>query len=325
MALIQNTNGQLIISLDSSIWDEFCWSSDEASPFMLSWYSDLVSHKYIKYFYVNDSKALAAILIYLDEKGIPKKPAGFPTIYHSICYSKDLSLKNGLKMQTIRLKIMNDVINNLLKIYKDKIFFSFNTKINDLRSLLWLNYSYPKKMCNISLRYTAIKYLEEFNNLDSLLSNIRLLRRREYKKSLNAKFTITDYVSLNEFLDLHRKTLVRKNIIISVEAENNLKNFYKSLTKNNSFFTVVRDKNNTAVSLVTCLIDNLTAHSLFIFNDGHSFAGTRCMIEAIMNAKKIGKKFFDFIGANSPNRGDFKISFRAKLVPYYEAEIFNVN
>jgi hypothetical protein len=328
MSNIQKLDHDLIVSLDDTVWDNFCYSSEEASPFMFSWYIRIVSQNFIKYFYVKDLKKLAGVLIYLDDKGNPKETKGIPSVYHSICYSKELSLDKNLKTQTIRLKVMNDVINYLLKVYNEKIFFSFNPRVKDLRSLSWLSYNNPKKKCNITLRYTAIKYLEKFNSINSLLLDIRSTRKYEYKKSFSKKFIVTNYVSLNEFLGLHEKTLKRQNIIVSIEDENNLKNFYNSLKNDNSFLTVVRDEKNTAVSLVACLIDSSTAYSLFIFNDENYrdfFTGTRCILESIMFAKKIGKKFFDFVGANSPNRSDFKISFRAELTPYYQAEIFNVN
>jgi len=39
-----------------------------------------------------------------------------------------------------------------------------------------------------------------------------------------------------------------------------------------------------------------------------------------LSAQK-GLQRFDFVGVNSPQRGDFKLSFNAELVPYQEVHL----
>jgi hypothetical protein len=41
------------------------------------------------------------------------------------------------------------------------------------------------------------------------------------------------------------------------------------------------------------------------------------MLNLIRDAMEKGLKYVDFCGVNSPNRGDYKISFNAELKPYF--------
>jgi hypothetical protein len=44
------------------------------------------------------------------------------------------------------------------------------------------------------------------------------------------------------------------------------------------------------------------------------------MIKSIQLISEMGLKKIDFIGINSPNRGDFKLSFNPKIFQYYEVK-----
>jgi hypothetical protein len=45
------------------------------------------------------------------------------------------------------------------------------------------------------------------------------------------------------------------------------------------------------------------------------------MIKNICMARELGCKYLDFVGVNSPRRGDYKLSFNGKLTPYYEVSL----
>ena len=46
-------------------------------------------------------------------------------------------------------------------------------------------------------------------------------------------------------------------------------------------------------------------------------AYTYLTIHCILKSMEMGLNSWDFLGANSPRRGDYKISFNAELVPFY--------
>ena len=49
-------------------------------------------------------------------------------------------------------------------------------------------------------------------------------------------------------------------------------------------------------------------------------AATRLMLDSIFEAKRRGLVELDFVGVNSPDRGDFKLSFNPELKPYFEVQ-----
>jgi len=77
--------------------------------------------------------------------------------------------------------------------------------------------------------------------------------------------------------------------------------------------------------------DSDCAYYLFGANDPdlrYANASSKLLIENIAIFAAQGLKRFDFVGVNSPQRGDFKLSFNAELVPeyFYLPEVFmNLN
>ena len=69
------------------------------------------------------------------------------------------------------------------------------------------------------------------------------------------------------------------------------------------------------------IYDNHSAYYLFGANNPdyrNTGASTFLMIKSIQLISEMGLKKIDFIGINSPNRGDFKLSFNPKIFQYYE-------
>ena len=47
--------------------------------------------------------------------------------------------------------------------------------------------------------------------------------------------------------------------------------------------------------------------------------------ESVKKSYELGLNEFDMCGVNSPNRGDFKLSFNAELKPFYEVSYGKFN
>ena len=70
------------------------------------------------------------------------------------------------------------------------------------------------------------------------------------------------------------------------------------------------------------LNDHRGAYYLIGANDPeyrHSGSGSYLMLESLRRSQERGLATVDFVGINSPNRGDFKTSFNAVPVPYFVA------
>jgi len=75
------------------------------------------------------------------------------------------------------------------------------------------------------------------------------------------------------------------------------------------------------------LYDKKRSYYLFGANNPdyrNTGASTKLMVDFIFDTKKRGLNEVDFIGVNSPNRGDYKISFNAGIKSYYESSL-NLN
>ena len=69
------------------------------------------------------------------------------------------------------------------------------------------------------------------------------------------------------------------------------------------------------------LLSSATGYSIFGATDPKFTrvgAYTYLTIHCIFTCKDMGLNSWDFGGVNSPNRGDYKTSFNADLVPFYE-------
>ena len=77
-----------------------------------------------------------------------------------------------------------------------------------------------------------------------------------------------------------------------------------------------------AIAAILYLVDDRTVYYLFGANHPEfrkMGGGTLLVAEMIKDAFVRGVAEVDFVGVNSPNRGDYKISFNAELKPYFVA------
>ena len=94
----------------------------------------------------------------------------------------------------------------------------------------------------------------------------------------------------------------------------------ESLSKGFGRLLVCRDQSGIPASASLFLFDNKTSYYLIGANDPKFLkngTGSYVMFEQIRRCLEQGLSQVDFVGINSPMRGDFKTSFGAVPVPYY--------
>lgn len=310
-----------LIQCDNTMmWDEFCYASPEGTPFMQSWFIQATSDSADRYFWQENGKALAAVLIPL-ENGAPSQPKF--SVHHSICFSGELNKLSNAKKSRKCYEILDSIVDQITKKYK-QVYLFLHPNIIDVRPLLWHNYHNPENGAfKVDVRYTAVRSLLDINSIDDLLLDIRKDRRADYKRSLKENIKISSQPDLVEFLQLYRKTFDRQNIEIDNDTLSIVENVLKGISEQRGFVLIARTKEKTPVSATAILTDKRTAYSLFTVNNPdyrQLGANSAIVMEALLYAKSIGKSEFDFVGANSPNRGDFKLSFNAQLKCYFECK-----
>ena len=242
-------------------------------------------------------------------------------LYQGVLFSEYFESLSTHKKCKIRLDSIEFLLKELELIYKT-ISLGIHPTIDDLRSFQWHNYHNKNGLQpNLKLHYTGALKIEKNEDFNQILSNVRTSRRQEYRRCLNNGFTVQESTDLDLLNSLHTKTFKRQKInrppnevllVTKVAKESISKGFGKLL--------VCKDKQGIPASANLFLFDDSTAYYLIGANDPDyrkDGVGAYILLEQIRNFMAQGIRYIDFVGINSPLRGDFKTSFNAKPLPYY--------
>lgn len=301
-------------------WDEFCSTSPEGTPFMMSWFTEIASASAARYLWRENGRTLAAVLVPLCGD-TPVRP-DFSS-HHSVCFTPEIESLQLHRRTERYFSLLSAISGELCRIYKS-FHLSLHPKIADVRPLLWHNYGRPEDgNFKVDIRYTATRTLEGFDSIEGLLADIRYDRRTDYRKAVKAHCSIGDGISGKDFVTLYKKTFARQNIGLEPAKLSVVERVVDAIGDGRGYTLVVRNDEGQIVSSTAVLTSRHCAYSLFTANDPDQRrlgANTMLVLEAMIRAKKLGMAIFDFVGANSPNRGDYKLSFNSALRTYYEAE-----
>jgi lipid II:glycine glycyltransferase (peptidoglycan interpeptide bridge formation enzyme) len=171
----------------------------------------------------------------------------------------------------------------------------------------------------VDLRYSGVLEQSRYQSFDAYVSSIRKVKRQEFNKAsrlLELK-TSDDARILDE---LHAKTFARQDIELTPRDSDLTRSIFTHAMEGNYGKMSCAMLNGEPVSAVLFLYDDRTAYYLFGANDPlhrKTFSGTFVLMHMIKDAFENGMQEVDFVGLNSPNRGDFKISLGADLRPYF--------
>jgi lipid II:glycine glycyltransferase (peptidoglycan interpeptide bridge formation enzyme) len=211
------------------------------------------------------------------------------------------------------------MLNKIIEIYKGLSQIHF--RLTDLRPFLWHNYHAPEKgLFDIKLSYTGILDISSYGTLEKYLGSIRACRRQEYKKAKEGDIKIVDSHDVDKFIELYKKTFERQDFNIAEDKIYLTRSIITSALEKSygrMQFAMVKE---TPLAAIVFLYDKKRGYYLYGANDPQyrlSGAGTRLLVENIWQCKEDGLAEVDFVGVNSPNRGDYKLSFGGELVPCF--------
>ncbi len=305
---------------DKKYWDKIVEDSPNYNIFSKSFFLDLWYKNYNLYEIKNKNQTLVSIV--LGKKNFSSLNSTFP--YQSIIYSNGFyGLKNHSKYNK-NIELINFFLEKNEKL---GIFFKFSLhpNIKDIRPFLWHNYNSlnNKNKFKIDIRYTAILNFEN-NNLEKIVSQFRSARKEDLKKFKKKNYTVETSKDIKILDYLHKRTFERQKKIRS-ENEIHLVNIIakKMILKNYATMLVSKD-GKKPISAVVVVYDKKTGYYFVGANDfdyRNSGANTALLCEHFNILIKKGIKNFDFMGVNSPLRGDFKLSFNPNLYPYFNINI----
>jgi lipid II:glycine glycyltransferase (peptidoglycan interpeptide bridge formation enzyme) len=295
-------------------WDDFQLNSPQGSVYMTSSFLRSLQIDVKKIFYEVDDVVIASAAI---SDALPS-----------------FSLYQGITLVPLQGK-GHSVINQQLKIlsaFLDRLAERFATlnlclsnQFKDLRAFQWVNYHNPEKgMFDLLLNYTAIINLKDYTNFASYLESIRSVRRQEWKKGLKSEFNIVDSVNVDEFIRLYELTFDRQSISLNEQTIQTVRRITQlAIDEKKGNLTFCYDSLGTPLSAMLTLVHNKTRYYQFGATDPQyrsSSASVFLMLNNIRKAYEEDIDYFDMVGINSPNRGDFKLSFSAQPESYFVAK-----
>lgn len=310
----------LKISEDTCAWDALVAESKQGTIFSDSRYLQSLGVRYTCYqVLTKHGEQLAGVAVIEDQQGMHIAPYAF-TPHQGILFCRSVNEQPNQKRQTTEFRITEFLIDSLIERY-DSFSMALSPAFTDIRPFSWHNYgnsNLPQFL--IKTRYTGLLDLSAFQ-LDNYLQAVRTVRRQEFNKS---SCRITESADIEQFISLYVETFNRQDIAV---ADANLALIKRICTASLELgygrlsVALVDDK---PASMSLFLFDSDCAYYLFGANDPafrNSGASTRLMIENIQHFAGRDLRQLDFVGVNSPQRGDFKLSFNAVLRPYYEVQL----
>ena len=316
-------NGTIVnFKEDRKVWDSFVRTSPQRSIFVETKFLDSLLARYdLVTCYENDVIVAGTVVIY-SESGAPLDAQHVFTQYQGILLADNTA--RALHSQLTReLKIVEYFIDQLLLNY-GKLCFCQSWRFRDMRPFQWHNYHEPSKgMFKLELGYTGVLDSKEYGQFDHYLSSIRTVRRQEYRKA-SRRLVMSNSADAAILDDLHDKTFGRQSISRPPQEEILVKSIADHALAGNYGKICYATLDEIPISAVLFLYDDRTAYYMFGANDPayrNASGGTFLLVNMIKEAFESGLKEVDFVGINSPNRGDYKVSFNAEIRPYFVASL----
>lgn len=301
---------------DLALWDEFVHESPQGSVFSTSDFIKSTGFECSYFFVRKGDDILAATHIFEDGNG--KAINNIPFIQYKNCIMFRASdQKNNSKRITEEFKSTELIINEVLKRY-NKYEVIHSPYLNDIRPFLWYNYHEPElgKFSN-EINYTGIINLEP--SVEEIIANCRRDRRRDFRHEID-KYRIEEVEDIELLNQLHDLTFKRQGIERTKEQIQLLRNITKiAIDKGHGRLSVCYFEDKLAAASFL-LFDTKKSYHLFGANNPdcrNSKSYSKIISENILFSKSKGLKEFDFVGVNSPQRGDFKISFNTEIISYF--------
>jgi hypothetical protein len=199
--------------------------------------------------------------------------------------------------------------------------------IKDIRGIEW--YLYEKGISSslqYKVRYTGIIHLQDFSDFENYKKSIRKVRLQEFTATRKMNGVILNIQpDIQIFLDMYKDMFIQRGINIGQSELQRVSTIIEdALFSGVGHLLVLQENDGTPISGIFTLSDRMTDFYQFGASNPErlKLSGSSYLIlHAIELAFINGRKYFDMVGMNSPNRGEYKASFNARVEPYFELEL----
>jgi hypothetical protein len=308
--------------LEDDQWDTLVRTSPQASPFNRREFLDALGTRSIRFGIVEDATVLAGVAVQLDSNSVPIGPPATFGYYQGILLSRCFESLPEHSRNRKEVDTTEKLLAGVTAKYRD-IWLGLHWRFRDLRPLQWFNYHLPQAgQFQLVLHYTGILDLSPFACIDAYIGTLGKGRRGDYRKALNGGIVVSMSDDLDILDRLHNLTFNSQNANRG-SFEHQLKPMACAALKHGfGELLVAYLPSGYPVSASLFIWGQTTSHYLFGASDPdwrETGAATLVMVESIAQAMRQNIRYIDFVGINSPQRGNFKTSFNAVPVPYFDA------
>jgi len=313
---------QLIKCMNDDTWNEFVKTSPQSNLFCQTNFLDACQQDYDLLLVTKGELILSGIAIIKGDDGVPVKDQ---FMYQGVLFSKYIESLSSHKKIKKALELTQFLLIELESIY-GVVSLSLHHSLDDLRGFQWYNYHNSKGLQpRLDLHYTGVLDLKKNGNFEQILMNARTVRRQEYKKCIKNGFIVEVSNDASVLNFLHNKTFQRQGlerskseVFLATELAR------ESLKKGIGRLLICRNNEGVPTSACLFLFDDKTGYYLIGANDPDyrkDGTGGYVVFEQIRHCIEQGLHYVDFMGINSPLRGDFKTSFNASPKAYFSFEL----
>ncbi|MDB9812355.1 hypothetical protein OAB74_01245 [Candidatus Pelagibacter sp.] len=306
-------------------WDSIIENSHQSNLFVRTFFLKKSGTKYHLWKILQGQEIKAGICLSVDDSEKNSIENKF-VIHNGIFFNFDKK-RILSKRREDQFQITSFIINNLVSKY-DEVFLSLDPEVCDIRPFQWYNYNIEGPRFEISIKYTSILDLSEFNlKIDEdemkIFKNLEPVRRYSIRQAINEKFNVKFTHEPKNFLNLYEKFLMNNNFDIANDEIITVSKIVKEiLIQKKGIVSYVYDNSENLVYSIVTGWDNTKAYYLYgvgsekIKKPWQGTAGLWSTFKYIANNNCA--KMYDFEGVNSPKRGWFKLGFGGELINYYQ-------
>ena len=305
---------------DPAEWDAFVADSPQGSVFCQSGFLEAAGAEFEAVAVGEDGRPEAAALVILDHGESIRAPAHY-TMYQGVLFSESTaSLVNHRRVRR-SLELVTFLLDALAE-RRSRISFCLHPSFGDVRAFTWFHYGHPELgLFDVDVQYTATIDLRRQSDMDQLLSESRKSRRQDHHRAIREGFSVQETGDVTTFMRLYLDTFRRQEIDVP-ETDATLVESIAQRSLENGFgrLYAARSPDGEVASMALLLHDATTAYYLFGANDPvfrPTGASTMLLFEALWRSREMGMRKADLVGVNSPDRGDYKTSFGARVEPYF--------
>lgn len=307
---------------DYARWNHFVKSSPQGSIFCRTDFLDSLETDYELWWIEDRGEQRMGTIVLLDENGTPRR-APYPfSLYHGVlCDDRSAALPTHSRVNDA-LQLEYFLLSKFEERY-NRISFCMHPRVEDLRAFSWFHYHEPDKgRFHIDLHYTGLIDIKTCPDMETYVASIRRLRKREYRKAQAEGLIIESSQDIDTLARLYWLTLESQGNKFDSAIDRHMRMIARSaLSSDYGELLVCKNPAGDAIYATLFLWDEYCAYHL-IGNTHPDFrysgGGTFAMIEIIRQCGARGLLRVDTCGMNSPDRGDYKVSFNAVPVPYFE-------